>query len=261
MGVHSRACMLPSVDDLLKYCWGICLFSSNPSLEAPSSLPASFLPAFLPVNTIVEVIVICVLPFLPPKPEGLTMGPVHKFLTSKWFVQQKGHLLRLLVSLQFLYCRWQCDSRDTNVNKLPGTGEYRGIGKYVPERVEPPNLASCLRSQERIPEAEKKNKANIWEYSFYLQRSITDNQRWFLHSITHYAFLFHACIQLVFELSFHHPFCHIRSLCWGKDEEDEETETNEMPSVWLWLKKETTPLACNILHNSNFSSHDSEILL
>lgn len=79
---------------------------------------------------------ICVLPFLPPKPEGLTMGPVDKFLTSEWFVQQNRHLLRLLVSLQFLYCRWQCDSRATNVDKLPGTSEYKGIGKYVPERVE-----------------------------------------------------------------------------------------------------------------------------
>lgn len=69
--------------------------------------------------------------------------------------------------------------------------------------------------------------------------------------------MFHECIQLFFELIFQHPYCPIRSHSWLK-EEKEGKEVNEMPSVWLRLKKETTPLACNILHNSNLSGHDSE---
>lgn len=79
-------------------------------MEALSFLP-SFLPSLLPINIIVEVTVICVLPSLPPKPEGFTMGPVDKLLASESFVQQNRHLLRLLVSLQFLYRRRQHDSR------------------------------------------------------------------------------------------------------------------------------------------------------
>lgn len=69
--------------------------------------------------------------------------------------------------------------------------------------------------------------------------------------VAHYVFLFHQCIQLVFEPSFQHLYCCIRSHSWGKEE---GKEVNEMLLVWLQLKEETTPLVCNILLNSNSES-------
>lgn len=90
---------------------GICLSSALSMDVLPSFLP-SLPPILLPLSKTVEVTLIRVFPPLPPKPEGLTMGP--ELYKSEWLVQQNRCLVELLVLPQFLCCRRQRDAKDNS---------------------------------------------------------------------------------------------------------------------------------------------------